>query len=305
MMLFLQAIGFDGLIPAFDPYDGASILAASNAAQAAYESGLGLCNMAVPGQALANCIGGANVAGVNFQPLGWIWSSSQAVVEYPRTFTLGGSLDYQIPNIDTVLRFETAYDIGRKFNNTRKYDGIDQSDVFLAAIGLDRSFFIPFLNKDRTAFLSFQTFIEHVMNFDGDSTSGMIAHENSIISTFFMENYWRSDSIVLTTFFAYDWAAKAWITGPKLKWIYDENLYFEVGINLLQGSQQRRNIRDICASGGLDCIGDPDTWQSGNWQIINEQFRRTAEAPWWGLESFADNHMEERDEVWFGITYQF
>ena len=55
----------------------------------------------------------------------------------------------------------------------------------------------------------------------------------------------------------------------------------------------------------LNCLAAPDTWNPGNWQIINEQFRRTAEAPWWGLESFADNHMEERDEIWFGITYQF
>ncbi len=301
MMMFLMSVNpaLDGIFGGpFDPYNAGQVQAASDFA---------LNNVWIPsaagcdgltGQARLDCYGA-------FQIIGWTWSSSQAIVEYPRTFTLGGSLDYQIPNIDTVLRFEVAYDLGRKFNNTRKFDGIDQSDVFMAAIGLDRSFFIPFLNKDRTAFLSFQTFIEHVMNFEGDSTSGMIAHENNIISTFFMENYWRSDSIVLTTFFAYDWAAKAWITGPKLKWIYNENLYFEAGVNLLQGSQQRRNIRDICPSGGYECLGNPATWNAGNWQIINEGLRRTAEAPWWGLESFADNHMEERDEIWLGVTYQF
>ena len=110
---------------------------------------------------------------------------------------------------------------------------------------------------------------------------------------------------MLTNFFAYDWAAKAWITGPKLKWIYNESLFFEVGINLLQGQGREHNIRDICSDGGYGCLGDPTTWQSGNWQLINHNFKRTAEAPFWNMESFADHQMKSRDEFWFGVTYQF
>ena len=229
------------------------------------------------------------------------------MIQYPRTFTAGGSLDYQIPNIDTVLRLETAYDFNRAINNTKKSDGIDHSDVLLAAIGLDRSFFIPWLNKDRTAFVSFQTFVEHVMDYDGSrgNTSGMIVHETDVISTFFIENYWRSDSIVLTNFFAYDWGAKAWITGPKLKWVMNDKISFEVGINLLQGSKSEHDIRNICKDGGLGCLGDPTTWNTGSWQLINFQYDRTAEAPFWNEESFADRMMEKRDEVWAGVTYQF
>jgi hypothetical protein len=157
-------------------------------------------------------------------------------------------MDYQIPNIDTVLRMEAAYDFNRAIENTKMADGIDHSDVVLAAIGLDRSFFIPFLNKDRTAFVSFQTFMEHVMNFDGNLNTGMTTYEWSVISTFFIENYWRGDSLVLTNFFAYDWGAKAWITGPKFKWIVNESLFFEVGVNLLQGQGREHNIRDIWAA---------------------------------------------------------
>jgi hypothetical protein len=239
------------------------------------------------------------------QATGWIWSSSQAVVEYPRTFTLGGSADYQIPNIDTVLRMEASYDFDREIQNTKKLDGIDHSDVVAAAIGLDRSFFIPFVNKDRTAFLSFQTFMEHVMNYDGNNRVGMATYEWNVISTFFMQNYWRGDSIVLTNFFAYDWAAHAWITGPSLKWILNESLYFEVGVNFLEGSKAIHNIRDICSNGTTSCLGDPGTWQAGNWQLINKNFNRYAEGPYWNLESFADSQMQHRDEVWFGATYQF
>jgi len=298
MMLFLQALfagtPANGIIPAFNPYDQASIQGASDAALGAWTGLLGGCGSD------PLCYSGSGL-----QPLGWIWSTSQVQLEYPRTFTLGGSMDYQIPGIDTVLRLETAYDFNRTINNTNKDDGIDHSDVLLAAVGLDRSFFIPILNKDRTAFVSFQTFVEHVMNYDGNNTQGMVVYENSVISTFFIENYWRNDSIVLTNFVAYDWSAQAWITGPKLKWVMNDKVSFEVGINLLQGSKKVHNIRDICASGGTDCLADPTTWQAGNWQLINKDFAKTAEAPFYNRESFADNMMEDRDEVWAGVTYQF
>jgi len=306
MMLFLQALGVPGtVLPAFDPYSPASVNASSANALATWGALFGPAGVACPDTPDANQTKAKCIAGSGLQALGWIWSSSQAVVEYPRTFTLGGSMDYQIPNIDTVLRLEAAYDFNRAINNSKKLDYIDHSDVALAAIGLDRSFFIPFLNKDRTAFLSFQTFMEHIMNYDGNNTVGMTAHEWNVISTFFMQNYWRSDSIVLTNFFAYDWAAKAWVTGPSLKWIYNESLYFQAGINLIQGKNNYHNISDICKNGSLSCLGDPTTWNPGNWQLINENFRRTAQSPSWSLESFADNQMKKRDEIWFGATYQF
>ena len=311
MMLFLQAVGVPGtILPAFNPYDikGAgptSVNTVSQGALATWGALFGPAGALCPDTPNGNVTKAKCIANSGLQALGWIWSSSEATLEYPRTFTLGGSADYQIPNIDTVLRMEAAYDFNRTINDTTQADGISHSDVVLAAIGLDRSFFIPFLNKDRTAFVSFQTFMEHVMNFNGNNNTGMTTYEWSVISTFFIENYWRGDSLVLTNFFAYDWAAKAWITGPKFKWVYDESLYFEVGVNLLQGQNHEHNIRDICKDGSLSCLGDPTTWQTGNWQLINQNFKRTAEASWWNMESFADHQMKHRDEVWFGVTYQF
>ena len=304
MMMFLQAIspGLDSLIPAFNPYDKASVQAASNAALGFWQGVFGPACDAQPTQkARLACF--SNPAGP--QILGWIWSSSQGVVEYPRTFTLGGSMDYQIPNIDTVLRLEASYDFNRAIEDTNRLDGIGHSDVVAAAVGLDRSFFIPFLNKDRTAFVSGQTFMQHIMNFDGNQKVGMTDYEWSVISTLFMQNYWRGDSIVLTNFFAYDWSAHAWVTGPSLKWILNESIYFEGGVNLLQGRGHEHNIRDICAGGGFNCLGDPTTWQAGNWQIINAGLQRYSQSPFWSMESFADRQMKKKDEVWVGVTYQF
>ena len=311
MMLFLQSLGFgEATIPGFNPYDikgtgPGSVQAASANALGTWDFLFGPAGVACPDTPNGNVTKAKCISKSGAQALGWIWSSSEATLEYPRTFTLGGSMDYQIPNIDTVLRMEAAYDFNRAIENTNKSDGIDHSDVVLAAVGLDRSFFIPFLNKDRTAFVSFQTFMEHVMNFDGNLNQGMTQYEWSVISTFFIENYWRGDSLVLTNFFAYDWGAKAWITGPKFKWIVNESLFFEVGVNLLQGQGRQHNIRDICKDGSLSCLGDPTTWQTGNWQLINSNFNRTAEGPFWSMESFADHQMKHRDEVWFGATYQF
>jgi hypothetical protein len=253
------------------------------------------------GDALANC-GGAIAA------FGLPWSASEAILEYPRYLSVGGSLDYQIPGIDTVLRFETAFDNDREFVNTSLRDWVDESDYLLMSIGVDRSTFIPFLNRHRTAFLSFQTFMEHILDYEdgSDPNTGPVPYETSVISTFFMQNYWRNDSLVLTSFVAVDWNAGAVITGPSFRWFYNESIFFDVGVNLLWGGNKKvHNLRDVCSGGGLACLGDPTTWQDGNWQMLNAALARRAEAPFWAKESFADKFMEDRDEFWFGVTYQF
>jgi hypothetical protein len=50
---------------------------------------------------------------------------------------------------------------------------------------------------------------------------------------------------------------------------------------------------------------DPTTWNAGQWQFLNKNASRTANAPWWGKQSFSDQFMEDRDEVWVGFTYQW
>ena len=250
--------------------------------------------------ALANC--GAAIAA-----FGLPWSASEAELDYPRILSIGGSLDYQIPRIDTVLRAELAADFDRRIQNTDELDQVSQSHVFKAAIGLDRSTFIPFLNRDRTAFISVQTFVEHILDYDdgrfGDD--GMVPYETNVISTIFMENYWRNDSVILTNLFAIDWKAKALILAPQLGWVYNESLRFDIGVNLLEGESARHNLRDLCSDATLGCLGDPTSWQAGNWQTLNGPLVRQAEAPYWSQESFADKFMRRRDEFWVGATYQF
>jgi hypothetical protein len=250
------------------------------------------------GQALADCGGAIALFGLP-------WSASEAELRYSRIFSLGGSADYQIPGIDTVLRVEMAFDFDRSIQDTSKRNGISKSTVFQMAVGLDRSTFIPFVNSKRTAFLSAQTFIEHIVDYREKGSGEMVPDETQIISTAFMQNYWRNDSITLTSFAAVDWRSQAVIIGPSLRYTYNEHLLFDIGFNMLWGTTRKQNIRDLCSNQTLSCLSDPQSWQDGNWQTLNAGLKQQAEAPFWGKESFSDRFMRDRDEFWMGVTYQF
>ena len=322
-LLFLQGLGVGPLVDAanqntitptpsvwqtgFDPYDPAQIDQANQALLGAWRrlfdgaSPLGVC-AALEGPALTQCV--SPIASLSLP-----WTASEAVLEYPRVLTLGASADYQVPRIDTVVRLEMAYDVQRKINNTEELDGISTSDVFLASVGLDRSTFIPFLNPDRSALLTGQTFVEHIIDYDdGSRRSGMVPFETNVISTFQIQNYWRNDSITLTNLFAYDWKALAFAYAPTLRWILGQHLFWEVGLIVLHGDGKHPlNIRDVCPGGNITnaCISEPASWNSGQWQMLNGDLQRASQAPWWSRQSFADRFMDKRDEIWTGFTYQF
>jgi hypothetical protein len=299
----------------FDPYDragptpnpGGTLEAANQDLQNAWFSltnllppAAGGCAGVPDGPALQDCGGQIAIFGLP-------WSASQATLKYPRIWSLGASLDYQIPGVDTVLRLEVASDLDRGIQNTNLLDQVSRSDVFKAAVGLDRSTFIPFINPDRTAFISLQTFVEHIVDYDGDrfGDDGMVPWETTVISTLFTQNYWRNDSLVLTNLVAADWKSSAYIWGPSFKWVLNDHLSFEFGVNVLWGESQKHNLRDLCADATLSCFGNPATWQAGNWQTLSGPLVRAAQSPFWSQQSFADKFMRDRDEFWVGITWQW
>jgi hypothetical protein len=331
-MLFLQGQGLGAVVETFtgqplgstpwstgfDPYDTSpgSDLQAANALlieawRRVFDAGFpappapfaGVNCKGLTGDALSTCA-------ETFLPLALPWTASEVVLRYPRIWTLGGSADYQIGEWDTVLRVEAAYDFDRAINNTARLDGSDHSDVFMAAVGIDRPTYFRFLNPDRTALLSFQTFVEHVMDYDDGNGAGdgMVVYENQFITTFLHEHYWRNDSLVLRNFLAYDWNADAFILGPSFKWVINQNLSARIGLNFLLGDTDRdHNLRHLCpgSGGALDCIGDPTTWNAGQWQALNRGLERRSQSPWWSRQGFADRFQDRRDEIWIGVTYQF
>ncbi len=307
----------------FDPYaklpGGApvnSLAAANDVLQAAWNTQINVLPSAAGGcadvteeDALEICIGNNAILAIP-------WTASEAELRYPRVLSLGGSMDYQIPGIDTVLRVELAADIRRGIQDTEQLDGWTKREVFKAAVGIDRSTFIPFLNPNRTAFISFQTFVEYIVDYNKGSTpnSGMVPYETNVISTLFMQNFWRNDSIVVTNLAAVDWQAEAIIWGPSFRYVYNQNLFFEFGFSMLWGQSRRHNIRNICRNGFLNntpssggcTVRAPGTWNRGQWTLLNGPAQQASEAPFgWAQQSFADKFMRRRDEFWVGVTYQF
>jgi hypothetical protein len=317
-LLFLQGQGLGPLVEqiaaqpgtgwstGFDPWDQAEVQAVSDVLATAWQNAFtpgGLCDVLLGG--VAGCLGSLGAIALP-------WTASEVVLQNPRVWTLGGSLDYQLPGWDTILRMELAYDVDRAINDTSEPDGVDESGVFLAAIGIDRPTYFRFLNPTRTALLSFQTFFEHVMSYDPGSGrgDGMVVYENQFISTFLHEHYWRNDSLVLRNFFAYDWNARAFLLGPSFKWVVNNNISIQVGLNFLLGDHESvHNVRDLCPGGGLETasctVRDPTTWQPGQWQALNRDFARTAQAPFFSRQGFGDRFQAHRDELWIGFTYQF
>jgi len=337
-MLFLQGVGVGGLVeqlagaaPGTTPWtqgfdalshsgvdangdgipDASGTLAQANALLlTAWQNSVGQCAAAGSNAAIGQCFDNSGLGVLAFP-----WVGSEAVIRVNRIFTVGGSLDYQVPRIDTILRMEMAYDFSRKIQDTSVFKGWRESDVFQFAIGLDRSTFIPFLNKNRTAFLSVQTFLSHIVDYnDVGSERGMVPYENQVISTFFMQNYWRNDTLILTSFVAVLWKEENIVTGPSLRYVYNDHLFFDVGINLLWGQNKEMNIWDLCGGArdqggaypGVGCLGDPTSWAPGQWQTLNVGLSPASESAFgWARQGIADRFQRKRDEIWIGVTYQF
>jgi hypothetical protein len=324
-------------VPGFDPYSAASIRAAGQNLATTYRAlvsdgsaavgipGLfnGICGAFVaandPG-GLASCIagnhGGLSVPSVGLNvPAGFAlnqlllpFAGGQFTLEYPRVFTLGASADYQIPGADAILRTEFAYDFGRSIQDTGEEDLIDSSDVVQALVGLDINPFIRFLNPNRTAFVSGQVFVEHILSYDDEGENRrFVPDQTSVIATLFMQNFFRNDGLIVTNFLAYDVNAKALAAGPSIRWILNDNISFEFGANIVLGRTEKRAIRNLCPNGvdTVACLSDPRQQQAGAFQGINRGLVRQTQSPFFGAESFADELNEDRDEIFFNVTYQF
>jgi hypothetical protein len=308
----LQTAGLGGLAPnftgGFDPYDLASINATALELRTVwgvlFGPGGALCNasLAASAQAQADCITASGL-----QLLDLPFSGGQVALEYPRTLTLGGSLDYQVPNADAILNLEMAYDVQRYIPTSANGTLIDKSGVISAAVGVDWSPFIPIFNRTRTTLLGAQMFAEHILDYDDDGNGRrMIPDENQLLSTLFMQNYWRNDSLILTNFAAWDWNAQALAWGPSLKWIYNDNVSIEVGAQMIWARRTKKPLLNACAGGDLTitCLSDPANFQPGAFQPINRGFARTAESPYYA-SSFGDHIEENRDTLFLNLIYQF
>jgi hypothetical protein len=318
-----QGLVAPGAVPAFDPYDAASIRGAGQALAANYSL---LTSLICGGLAAANDVGGLRscIAGSHdrFQVPGLLdvpagfqinqlllpFTGGEFTLEYPRVFTLGGSADYQIPGADAILRTEFAYDFGRSIQDTGEADLIDHSDVVQALVGVDFNPFIRFLNPNRTAFVSGQVFVEHILSYDDKGNNRrFVPDRTNTIATLFMQNFFRNDGVIVTNFLAYDLNARALAAGPSIRYVINDNLSFEFGAAIVLGRSEKRSIRNLCAGAEdtVACLSDPNQQQAGSFQGINRGLVARTQSPFFSAESFGDELNEDRDEIFFNLTYQF
>jgi hypothetical protein len=215
-------------------------------------------------------------------------------------------MDYDIPAAEAVLRLEVALDVDRGLTNTAKSTLEDSSDVFKAVIGVDRPTQIPRLGTSRPTFLSVQLFWERILDYENGTGrgDGMVNPRDTLISTLFTHSYWLDDRLELSTLVVADWTHQAWAIAPTMRWSLLDTVYLDVGVRLLMGRKQEHGFVNVCSDASANCAADPTTWVPGQTQTSNRGLRRKAEAPWFA-ESFADRYMEQRDEVWFGVTWEF
>ena len=157
----------------------------------------------------------------------------QTSQEYERSHTLGLAVDYFEPWSGIVFRIESSWTFDELVTNTRKHDWLDNSDVMRFSIGLDRPTFIPFLNKDRTFFLSMQIFDTWYWDHDGDKNTGYFTDEHNFITTFFFLANYSRDTIKPIGAYVWEEAANSHVMIFNVEWLIDNHWSIRGGLNVI------------------------------------------------------------------------
>jgi len=159
----------------------------------------------------------------------------QTHIEYKQAHTTGMAIDYFEPWSGVVFRIESSITLDELVNNTREADWLDESDVMRWSIGLDRPTFIPWLNKDRTFFLSMQLFDTWYIDHEGDKNTGFYTDEHNFIWTFFFLGNYMRDTLKPTGFLVWEEAANSWTAGLNVEWLMDNHWSIKGGMHTIWG----------------------------------------------------------------------
>lgn len=157
----------------------------------------------------------------------------QTHIAYKQAHTTGMAIDYFEPWSGVVFRVESSITLDEIVNNTRKADWVDQSDVMRWSIGLDRPTFIPWLNKDRTFFLSMQLFDTWYLDHEGDKNTGYFVDEHNFIWTFFFLGNYMRDTLKPTGFLVWEEMANSWTAGLNIEWLMDNHWSIKAGLHTI------------------------------------------------------------------------
>jgi hypothetical protein len=217
----------------------------------------------------------------------------QTDIQYKQAHTTGLSIDYFEPFSGIVARIESSITLDELVNNTRKADWVDTSDVMRWSIGLDRPTFIPWLNKDRTFFLSMQLFDTWYIDHEGDGKTGYLNDEHNFITTFFFIGNYMRDTLKPVGFFVWEEATNAYTAGLNLEWLIDNHWSMKVGLHTLWGGSNG-DVHDTGPFSSFIVPGQGDVFPTNQY---NQASLGVAHE---GIGGLRDN-----DEVFLNLKYQF
>jgi hypothetical protein len=180
---------------------------------------------------------GVGRGGACASPTGGIFCSpvagGQTSTVYKQAHTLGLAMDYFESWSGVVMRIESSWTFNELVNNTRSVDWTDTSDVMRFSLGFDRPTFIPFLNKDRTFFLSLQIFDTWYWDHEGDKNTGYFVDEHNWITTFFFIGNYMRDKLKPVGFYVWEEYSNSHVAGFNLEWLMDNHWSIKGGFHLI------------------------------------------------------------------------
>lgn len=172
---------------------------------------------------------GTPTGGVFCSPL----AGGQTSQEFRQSHTLGLAMDYFESWSGVVMRIESSWTFDELVNNTRTADWVDKSDVMRFSLGFDRPTFIPFLNKDRTFFLSLQIFDTWYWDHEGDKNTGYFVDEHNWITTFFFIGNYLRDTLKPVGFYVWEEYSNSHVAGFNLEWLIDNHWSVKGGFHII------------------------------------------------------------------------
>lgn len=157
---------------------------------------------------------------------------------HEQVHTTGLSFDYYEDASEIVFRVESSITFDEPVNNTRKASWVDHTDVVRWSIGLDRPTFIPFLNEDRTFFLSAQLFDTWYVDHEGDSSDGYYVGEHNLIATFFAQTHYLRDQLIPQGFVVWEEESNSWVVGASVEYLINNSFSITAGFNAISGGKK-------------------------------------------------------------------
>lgn len=212
-------------------------------------------------------------------------------MQYKQSHTPGLSFDYFEPWSGVVFRVESSWTIDELVTNTRKPNWVDTTDTMRWSIGMDRPTFIPWLNKDRTFFLSMQVFDTWYMGHDGDKHTGMPFDEHNFITTFFYIGNYMRDKLKPVGFVVWEEFSNSYVFGQSVEWFIDNHWSIKTGLHMIwEGDENFRH--DL---GPYTSFVTPRG--GSNFEVYTQSSLGVARE---GIGALRNN-----DEVFFQLKYQF